>query len=220
MDAQAMRQIGRELEREEQIVEREDVADIGTQGRIVVQLQQSLVVFAELEFARRAEHALALDATQLAELDQEGLAILTGRQLGPHQRAGHLDADARVGRTADDVEQRIPADVDLAYAQAVRVGMLHGLLDLADDDAAERRRHGASLFDFEAAHGERLGQFGTGQRRVAELAQPGLGKLHSLFSQGSMGDAGSPKRVTGIATGIAGRRRRRGAGRSRHSAAW
>ena len=56
-------------------------------GASAAQFEQAAVVVAELELARRAQHALALDAAQLAQLDQEGLAVFARRQLGADQRA-------------------------------------------------------------------------------------------------------------------------------------
>ena len=178
VDAEPVREVGRELEGEQRIVELQHLAHVGADRRIGREFEQAAVVVAELELARRAQHALALDAAQLAELDEEGLAVVARRQLGADQRQRHLDADARVGRAAHDVEQGALPRVDLAHAQAIGVGMLHRFLDLADHDLGEGRRHRPALFDLEAAHRERLGQFGAGKRRVAELAQPGLWKLH------------------------------------------
>ena len=71
---------------------------------------------------------------------------------------------------------------DLAHAQAVGIGVLHRLDDLGDDHACERRRDGAGVFDLQPGHGQQLGQFGGGDGRVAELAQPGFGELHASVS--------------------------------------
>ena len=182
-NAQAVRKVRREFEREQEVVEIQDLANIGTYRRIGRQFEQAAMVLAELEFARRAQHALALDATQLPELDQERLAIVTGRQLGAHQRARDLDTDARIRCTAHDVEQGALPDIDLAHAQPIGIRMLLGRLDLADHDEAERRCGRLALLDLEPTHGERLGQFGAAERRVAEFAQPGLGKLHLVCSR-------------------------------------
>ena len=140
------------------------------------------MVFGELELARRAQHALAFHAAQLADLDEEGLAVLAGRQFGAHQGAGHADAHARIGRAANDVEQLALTHVHLAHAQAVGVGVLLGVLDLAHHDLGERGRDGLQFFDLQPRHGQGVGQFLGGKRRVAELAQPGFRKLHSQTS--------------------------------------
>ncbi len=58
------------------------VADVLADRRVVRQFQQAAVVFRQLQFARRAQHALRLDAAQLADLDFERLAVLARRQHG------------------------------------------------------------------------------------------------------------------------------------------
>ena len=112
--AQAMRQVGRELEGEQGVIQIEALADILANRRVRVQLQQTAVVIVQLQFFGRAQHALAFHAAQLAQLDQKRFAIFTRRQLGADQRARHFDADTRIGRTADDIEQSASAYIDLA----------------------------------------------------------------------------------------------------------
>ncbi len=179
VNAQAMRQVGRELESEERVVQIQMGANVLTHRGRSVQLQQTAVVFRQLEFAGRAQHALAFHAAQLAHLDQERLAIVARGQLGTHQRTRHLDAHTGVGRTADDIEQGALPYIDLAHTQAIGIRVLHSLLDLADHDFGERRRDRAQLFDLQACHGQGVSQLLGGQRWIAEFAQPGLGKLHS-----------------------------------------
>jgi hypothetical protein len=162
----------------------------------------------------RVKSALAVHAAQLAEANLEGLAVFAGRQLRAHQRDGNADAHARVGRAADDLEWAgrgmVRARIDAADSEAVGVGMLHGFDDLADHHLREGRRDRTHLLHLEAAQGEQLGEAFGGERRVAELAQPGFRELHGR---------GVGESVSGIARGSAGRRRRTGAGRPRHSAA-
>ncbi len=176
--AQAMRQVGRELEGEQHVVEQQLFADVATHRRVCWQLQQTTVVFAQLEFARRAQHALTFHATQLAQLDQERFAIITWRQLGAHQSARDLDAHARIGRTAHDVEQAALPHIHLAHAQAVGVGVLLAGFDFAHNDLGERRRHRLQFFNFQTSHGQGVGQLLAAQGRVAEGAKPGFGELH------------------------------------------
>ena len=184
IDAQAMRQIGRELEREQRVVQIQVRADVLAHGRCGIQLQEAAVVFRQLELARRAQHALTFHAAQLAHLDEEGFAVVTGRQFCADQRAWHLDAHARIGRAAHDVEQSALAHIHLAHAQAVGIGVLHGLFDFAHDDLGKGRRHGAQLFDLQAGHGEGVRQLLGAQRGVAEFAQPGLRELHGVETLG------------------------------------
>ena len=57
------------------------------------------------------------------------------------------------------------------------------------------------IFHLETAHGQRVGQFLSGQGRIAELAQPGLGKLHVrlLVELDSRGLSFAGQRGTGLA---------------------
>ena len=105
VDAERMRQVGRELEREDGVVELQPLADVGAQRRVGGQLEQAAVVVGDLQFARRAQHAAALDAAQLADADLEGLAVLAGRQLGADHGQRHLEPGARIGRAADDLQR-------------------------------------------------------------------------------------------------------------------
>jgi hypothetical protein len=41
-------------------------------------------------------------------------------------------------------------------------------------------RNGFEFFDFQTCHGQDLGQLLGGDGRVAKLAQPGFGELHSI----------------------------------------
>ncbi len=184
VDAERMCQVGRELEREHGVVQRQMLADVGAGHGAFTQLEQAAVVVGQLQFARRTQHAVAVDAAQLARPDGEGLgALLRRRQFGTDQRQRREQAGACVGRPAHHLQRsaaRVRAGIDLAHAQPVRVRMRHGFEDAADDHAAARRRHRTRLFDLQAGHGEQLGQFGRGQRRIAELAQPGFRKLHGM----------------------------------------
>ena len=88
--AEAMAKVGRELQREQRVVERQVGADVLAHRRGGGQHQQARMVVGELQLARRAQHALALDAAQQTLLDDERLAVLARRELGTGQRRGHL----------------------------------------------------------------------------------------------------------------------------------
>ncbi len=178
--AQAMREIGRELESEQGVIELQVLTDVLAHGRVWRQLEQPAMVVGQLEFAGRAQHALALHAAQLADLDQERFTVVARRQFGTDQRTRHLDTDTGIGRAADDVEQGALPHIDQADTQAVGIGMLHRFPDFADDDLAERRRNRLEVFHLQASHGQGLGQLFGAQGRIAEFAQPGFGKLHFL----------------------------------------
>ena len=99
-----MRQVGRELQGEQRVVELQHLAHIGTDRCIARQFEQAAVVFRQLEFACRAQHAETLDAAQLAHADLEGLAVLAGRQFGTDQGEGHPNARTRIRRAANNLQ--------------------------------------------------------------------------------------------------------------------
>jgi hypothetical protein len=161
------------------------------------------VVVVELQFARGAQHALAFHAAQLAQLDLERLAIVTGGQRCAYQSTRHLDARACVGCTAHDVEKSPLPDIHLAHAQAIGIGVLHRFDDFTHHHLAEGRCHRTQLFHLQTGHGQGVGELLGAQGRVAEFAQPGFRKLHGN-SRGSW--------LTGTGAGNGCRRQRTGAG--------
>ena len=144
------------------------------------QLQQTAMILRELEFTGRAQHALAFNAAQLADFDQEGLAILARWQLCPDQRTGHLDANACIGRAANNGQQTVLPHIDLAHAQAIGIRVLRGFLDFTHHDVAKRRRHRLELFHLKPRHRQCFSELLSAQRRVAKFSQPGFWKLHGL----------------------------------------
>ena len=182
-----MRQIGREFEGEKGVVQVQIRADVLTQGRVQRQLHQPPVVFGEFEFTGRTQHALTFHATQFAQLDFEGLTVLTRRQFSAHQGARNANAHARVGGATNNVQQlRLTRRVGLAHihladTQAVGVGVLHRFFDFAHHNVAERRSHRLHLFHFQTRHGQGVGKLLSGQGRVAKLAQPRFWELHGFY---------------------------------------
>ena len=174
-----MGQIGREFEREQSVVQVQVFTDVLAHRCIRSQLQQTTVVVRQLQFFGRAQHALAFHTTQLADLDHKGLAVFTGRQLGPDQRARHADTHTRIGRTADNIQQFGLTNIHSADTQTISIGVLLGGLDFTHDDLGERRRNGFELLHFQTGHGERLGQHSGRDGRIAEGAEPGFRELHS-----------------------------------------
>ena len=178
VNTQAMRQVGRELEGQQRVVQIQVLANVLAQRRVQRQFQQTAVVVGNFQLLGRAQHALAFHTTQLAHLDDKGLAVFVRRQLGTHHRTWHANAHASVGRATHDVEQTVLPHIHLAHAQAVGIGVLYRFLDFAHHDFGERRGDRFELFHFQASHGQGVGQLLGRQGRVAEFAQPGFRKLH------------------------------------------
>ena len=156
------------------------LTDVLAQWSIVSQLQQTTVVFRQLEFARGAQHALTFYAAQLADLDQEGFAILARRQLGTDQCARHLDAHARIRRTANNGQWTVLPHINLAHTQAVGIGMLHSFDDFSHHDAGERRSDCLEFFNLKSGHSERFSELLGAERWIAKFAQPGFRELHDV----------------------------------------
>ena len=184
-DAQTVAQIRREFQREDAVIEPQPLADVGAYRRIAAEFQQTTVIFGDLQFTGRAQHAQTFHATQLAHTDLEGLAVFTGWQFCADHSQRHLDAHTRVRCAADDLQRAVFAEdtsIDRAHTQAVGLRVLLGRQDLGHHHATERRRHRADLFYFHAGHGEQLAQRLGVQRRVTELTQPGFGELHDQLN--------------------------------------
>ena len=164
---QAVRLVRRQLDFEDGVVEVERLADVLANRRIFRQDHQAAMIFRKLQFACRAQHALAFHAAQLRELDRERRAALFGRrQFCAHQRDRHLDARRDIRCAADDVERRARAGVDLTHVELVRVRVLDDLENPADNDLLGRRRSGPQALDFESRHRQRVRQLVRRHLRV------------------------------------------------------
>ena len=184
-----MSQVGRELEGEQCVIELEVLTDVHTDGRVFGQDVQAVGLFRDAQFAGRAQHALALDPTQLAQLDLEDLAIGTRWQLGAHGGARDLDAGAHIGRATHDLQDFARTRIHLAHVQTVGIRVLGDFQHLRHHHTGEGRCHRLQLFHFQTGHRQQVSQLLGAQVGVAETAQPGLGELHvrdpwvSVFSE-------------------------------------
>ena len=79
-----MRQVGREFEREQHVVKLQMLADVLAKRRVSGQLEQATMVFGQFEFAGRTQHALAFNAAQFADFDDEGFSVFARRQFSAH----------------------------------------------------------------------------------------------------------------------------------------
>jgi hypothetical protein len=177
--ADVSRLVRRQFDFENRVVEIQRLADILADRRIFRQDHQAAMIFRQLQFACRAQHALAFHAAQLREPDRERRATLFGRrQLRADQRDRNLDARRDIRRAAHDVQRRARAGVDLAHVEFVRVRVLDDFQHLADDDLRGRRGSRPQVFHFEARHRQRVRQFVGRQLRIDKGSQPGFRELH------------------------------------------
>ena len=174
--AHAVRQIGRELEHPNGFIEIEPVANTLTDWRIRTQDEQATVILGEPELTCRAEHAAALDAPHLGDLDLHAARHRRARQGTGHPRARH-----HVGRTADDLGNAL-AGIHLADLELVRIGVRRHRTNLGNHDPVEGRCGRVGLLDFESGHGEPLADQACGPVGRCEAAQPAFRNTHARSS--------------------------------------
>ncbi|MNM88706.1 hypothetical protein D3C81_1009290 [compost metagenome] len=200
-DGQAVAAVGGEADFDAGVVQAQVLANVFANRGVSRQFQQAVVLFADLQFGSRAQHAEGLDAAQLGLLDLE-----VAWQFGADHGERDLDAWAGVRGAAHDLEGFL-AVAYLAHAQLVGVRVLFGGEDFAHDDAAELAGSGGNAVDFEAGHGQAGDQFVTGDLRVYPTAQPLFTEFHAVLLEcASIGPSG-------IGQGTAGRYRRTDANR-------
>eukprot|EP01022_Parablepharisma_sp_SALTPOND_P031134 TRINITY_DN785_c0_g5_i1.p2 TRINITY_DN785_c0_g5~~TRINITY_DN785_c0_g5_i1.p2 ORF type:complete len:1059 (-),score=367.39 TRINITY_DN785_c0_g5_i1:4151-7327(-) len=188
---QAIGLVGGELDGELEVVQLQVVAEVLAHRRIVGQLQQATMVFGELELARRAQHALRLHATQLADLDLERLAIGTRRQHRAHHGARHLQANPHIGSAADDIEDAAGMDVDAADVQTIRIRVLGDFQHFTHDHIGEGGRDRFDFLDFQAGHGQQMRELIRRHVRIDHGTQPVFRELHDSDFQ--LSASGAPR---------------------------
>jgi tRNA-binding EMAP/Myf-like protein len=142
--------------------------------RILRQVDDPVMILGELQFRRRAEHAVRFDAADHALAERD---ILAGN-IGSGRREDALHAGARIGRAADDLHRLAGAGVHHADPQPVGIGMLLRFDHRGDGEIAQLRRRIGDAFDLKADLRQRLGdrrQRGVGVEMVLE---PGEGEFH------------------------------------------
>ena len=177
-ERQAIGTIGRELDREQRIVERERLAEIPPAGASAA--ARGARSRRRTIRARAPSTACPCDSTP--RIVARRIALAAG-QLRAFERAWHAHAGRGVRRAADDLQQLARADVDRAHPQPVGVRVRRNADDLADDDARERRRGGRDVLDLEARHRQRVAQRGGVDRRIDERAQPVFGEFHASLRE-------------------------------------
>ena len=157
-----MRQVGRELEREQRVVELQHLAHVGAERRIGRQFEQAAVVVGQLQLARRAQHAEAVDAAQLADADLERLAVIaaaaTRRRPAPAARGCRRAHSARrrrsaAGRPSSARRHRRGTPAACRHSGAGSASTISATTTPENGGAT-----GAQLFDLHARHRQQVGQ--------------------------------------------------------------
>ncbi len=170
---EAVAAVRRQIHVDDDVFQAQPGAQIGPNGRILRQVPEPLVSFAESQLALRTKHPLAGDATQLRPLDLQSAWQLPADQ-------GHRRPHARVDirRAANDFQGRLGTDLDLTDLQLVRIRMRRDTCDPADRHGRKCRGRGRGAVDLEPRHGELRDDPGRVHGRVHPLAEPALADFH------------------------------------------
>ena len=141
--------------------------------RVLRELDDPLVIVAELELRRRAQHAVRFDAAD----DALGEGHLLAGNIRADRRENALHARARIGRAADDLH-RAAAGFDDADLEPVGVGMRLGLDDGSNHEAVILAARVVDALHFETDAGQRVDDLGERSRRVEVVEKPGEGEFH------------------------------------------
>ena len=141
--------------------------------RRVAQVDDAVVVLADLQLARRAQHALAQDAPDLRALEHRA-GHRDHRTLG---REDALHAEPHVGCAADHLEGPV-LGLDHAQPETVGVGVLAHAGDVADGEGVQIGAAGLDAFELEADGRQRpADRRGVGVG-LEVLLEPGQRELH------------------------------------------
>ena len=159
--------IGKDVDDDSSVADRHDVEKRGTRSSLDIESEDSLMISAQAELARRAQHSCRDCAANLALLDL--------------QSAGQCRADTRerielafdnVWCAAHDIVQRTVAGIDLRHPQVIGVGMMRCFDHAANDDIGEVASQCDHVIDCRTAHRENIAQLIRRHVDVDEIAQP------------------------------------------------
>lgn len=181
--------IGGDLEIEDNIAG-DDLLERGAGLEGGIENPEAVGIFADADFFGTAHHAAGGDATEFPFLDGEAAG-----QGGTGEGQWDLVADFVVLGPADNLACGAAAVIDLADAEAVRIGVRDGLLHLGDHDEFRLDSDFIDTFHFDAREGEEVAQFGDGAGAEIEMsAEPVEGDFHGAGAEG----ASNLDRIDGI----------------------
>ena len=133
-----------------------------------VQLEEAGVILAQSELARRQQHPVGLDATNLAALELD-----PARERGAYGGEGVFPARLHVGRAAHHLERPAdPAGVDEAQRQAVSVGVWLRLEHLGDEHVSQVLVHRHDGLHRRARHRQAFGDLARHQGAPQQRLEP------------------------------------------------
>lgn len=150
--AEAVGAVGGELDFDAGIGQTEILGQRLAHRRIVRQLEQARGVTVQAKLLGRAQHAIGRHTAQLGRLDRQLADLRTDQGQWRDQ------ASARIGRTADDLQQLALPRVDAAHLQAIGLRMAHRRDDPRHHHLAQRITQRRDRFDFQANGRQRRGK--------------------------------------------------------------
>ena len=168
--AHAILPIGGDGDVEQAIVEPGKIGEARPHRRIGGQLDDPVMILAQLQLARRTHHSVGFDPADRGFLERE----VAPRNIGPRP-AEHADhACARIGRTAHHLLRRAVPGVDGQHLQLVRLRVPLGGQHPRDDERLQYLGRAGYLFNFQPDRGQlfRNGRgVGIGIEMLLEPAQ-------------------------------------------------
>jgi len=134
-------------------------------------------IVGEAQLLRRAEHPEALHAAQRRPLD-----LPSPRKARSHRGERHLVPNLVVFRSADDLQRRRAADVDLGDGELFRPRVRHRFDDLRDHHPGQRLARALDPLHLEAGEREPVGELLRG-RNLQIVGQPANRDPHQNCSR-------------------------------------
>ena len=171
--AETIAPVGRDGDFDDRVGQAHDVDGAGADFGVRRQFDDAVVFLRQAHFPFRQQHAVRRYTPDFRGLQGDARA----RDVGPGGGEHALQSRPRVGRATDQFD-RFRAGVNLADLQAVRVGMLFRIQNLADDEGVEALGPVRHAFDLEPDHGQAVGDFRQRGVGFQMLLEPAQGELH------------------------------------------
>ena len=140
------------------------------------QLDDTIVVLAELELAGRTHHPVRFDPAHRGDLEHHAVH----RHRGARQ-AEHADQPGPgIGRAADDLQRIALTGVDRQHLELVGIGVRRCGEDLGDTEAGKPRGGIVNPLDLEPDRVECRGDLRDGGRGVEVVLEPGKREFHDI----------------------------------------
>ena len=159
------------------VVGGQDVGERRSDGCVVAQDQDALVVVPKAELLRRAHHAGGLDAADGGRGKLHRLAGLPIDELRADGGESDALADGDVGRAADD-GLRARSGLDGGKLEAVGVRVRRDVHDVADDDVVPTGARAGDVRGLQPRHRQTVRGLGRRQGQRHVFGEPGEGDSH------------------------------------------